>query len=191
MMQRSHDAASKKHGPEFERRVLELLRANDRFRRVREATRDEQRKGHFDIFAEMVSSVILRVECKSIKDNDDRLVVIEGRTVCDRDGETHPGWLFGDATHIAFERADGRITWVKMSALRGYVDSKGVDWWTTPTTKKIPGHVYTRTSGREQDNMIAETVLCGGLKIVMDTRGDRMVYLPMSEIEKLKGAYTS
>ena len=33
--------------------------------------------------------------------------------------------------------------------------------------------------------------LFGGLKIVMDTRGDRMVYLPMSEIEKLKGAYTS
>jgi hypothetical protein len=190
-MQRSHDAASKKHGPEFEKRVLELLRANPEFTQVRPATRTEQREGHFDILAVRANGYVFRIECKSIKDNNDALVVIEGRTVCDRNGETHPGWLFGQANSIAFERADGTITWIKMGELRNYVESKGIDWWTTPTTKKFPGHVYTRTSGREQDLMIAETVICGGLKIVMDTRGDRMVYLPMSEIEKLPGAYTA
>jgi hypothetical protein len=190
-MQRTHDAASKKHGPEFEKRVLELLRANDQFRLVRQATKPENREKHFDVYAEMVSGAVLKVECKSIKENNDALVVIEGRTNCDKNGDTHPGWLFGSASHIAFERADGRITWVKMSVLRDYVESRDIDWWTTPTTKKIPGHVYTRTSGREQDTMIAETVICGGLKIVMDTRGDRMVYLPMSEIEELPGAYTA
>ena len=191
MMQRTHDAASKKHGPEFEKRILELLRSWDAIALARPATRDEQRKEHVDIIAQTTKGYYLRVECKSIKESNDALVVIEGRTVCDRDGETHPGWLFGTANMIAFERADGRVTWVKMSSLRSYVNAKGIDWWATPTTKKIPGHVYTRTSGREQDTMIAETVICGGLKIVMDTRGDRMVYLPMSEIEKLPGAYTA
>jgi hypothetical protein len=188
---RTHDDASKKHGPEFEKRVLDLLLDSPSFSKVRKATRDEQRKGHFDIFAEMTNGRVLKVECKSIKDNDDGMVVIEGRTVCDRDGVTHPGWLFGAASHIAFERSAGRITWVKLSALREYVEAKGIDWWATPSTKKTPGVLYTRTHGREYDPMVNETVICAGMKLILDTRGDRMVSLPMAEIERLKGVYTS
>lgn len=185
---RTHKDASVVHGPNFETRVREMLIADDRFALVREATRTEQREGHFDIFAKTVTGITLRIECKSIKDNNDSLAVIEGRTVCDKTGQTHPGWLFGQANQIAFERADGRITWVTMGALQRYVIDKQIDWDAMPLTKKGIGTLYTRTSGREQDTMVTEHVLCGKIEIDIETRGDRIVYFPM--FEQLNGAYT-
>src|SRR5258708_2671702 len=138
-MTRTHKESSEIHGPNFETRVYEMLLADDRFRRVRRATRDEQREEHFDIYAETFTKVILKIECKSIKDNDDALAIVEGRTVWDKNKKTHPGWLFGTSTHIAFERADGQITWVTTPALKRYVESKQIDWYVVPLTKKITG----------------------------------------------------
>jgi hypothetical protein len=191
---RTHAEASEIHGPKFEVRVYESMLRNPKFIKVRKATYSEQTEGHFDIYAEAQTSKgvsVLRIECKSIKDNRDDLLLVEGRTVCSRNGGwTHPGWLFGKATHLACERASG-ITWVPMSALRAYVVSQNIDWTIIPQTKKEIGKVRTRTSGRENDPMIVEKVLSGGVEIEMETRGDRVVYFQMSEVEKQAGVYWS
>jgi hypothetical protein len=186
MRMRNHNDASRIYGPSFERRVYELLMADDTYFRVRFATLAENREEHFDVYAESESE-ILRVECKSLKDNQDGLTVVEGRTNCTEDGETFAGWLYGKANLLAHERADEKVMWVPMSSLRDYVASQGIDWNAIPYTKKAAGRLYTRTENADRYPMIEERVICAGMEILMETRGDRIVYFPTVDIEKLQG----
>lgn len=192
---RTHREASQTHGPKFETRVYDLLLANPTFGKVRRANLTEQKEQHFDVYAETVNGVILRVECKSIKDSRDDLFVVEGRTNCNAEGKTHPGWLFGGSNQIAVERGDQRITWIPTRALQRYIAARGIDWNAPPTTKKEHaiafGEVYTRTQNNDRYPMIWERVRCAGLLIDVETRGDRLVYLPMSQIEAIPGVYTA
>jgi len=65
-------------------------------------------------------------------------------------------------------------------------------------TEQREGHIdivaetlYTRTNNNDIYPMIRERVITGGIEVETQTRGDRLVYFTMAEVEKLSGAYTA
>lgn len=182
----NHNYRSRIQGPAFETRVCEKLIADDRFIKVRRATTFEQRIEHWDIYAETVSGVF-RIECKSMKDGRADVVVLEGRTVCDTNGVTHPGSLFGKANMWAFEQPGNTILWVPSGELLRY--SKRFDFNAVPSIKKEDYQLYTRTTSRDGDSLITETVRFQDQVIDVPTRGDRVVYVNVTDIESLPKSF--
>lgn len=186
-MANDHEHRSKVTGPAFEKRVCELLVKDNRFELVRPATLEEQRIGHFDIFA-VANGVTYRIECKSMKEGRDSSIILETRTVCDWNGKSYPGSLFGRANMWAFERPNGRILWVPTTSLLGYINKKSIDLDGVPSIQKLDGVLYTRRAHFEQASKI-ELVRDNGQLREAATRGDRMVYVPTHEVERLPKAY--